>query len=69
MRNIIFIVLFAFAFCSCNYHVYPDYIIKYKGKCWRMKGHKVTAQSYNVKGKDDRYFKRKIKRKNINKPY
>jgi hypothetical protein len=68
MKKIILFLLLAAFFSSCgSYEYYPDKIIRYKGKCIRMRPHPLFGGNI-MKIKKNRIKKRKTNFKGNN-PY
>jgi hypothetical protein len=60
MKKLIVFLLFALLLSSCRvYEIYPEMIIRYKGKCWRMRGHRVTGNAYRIKKSQYRIMRKK----------
>jgi hypothetical protein len=68
MKKVIIFLLFSILFASCgSYEYYPDKIIRYRGKCLRMRPHPLFGGS-NGKIKKNR-IKRKKNNYNGSNPY
>ena len=61
MKKIIIFLLFAILFASCgSYEYYPDKIIRYRGKCLRMRAHPLFG------GNTNKIKRGRIKRRKMN---